>query len=234
MVRDYASLDGLKKATQILIGAVMVAEVLTTLVEANVLKVGAALAAGTAGYAEADVHDSFAQPVYISFLAAYILAGIVFLVWVHRANKNLHAIGITDMQFSPGWAVGWWFVPFMNLVRGHTIVKELWQGSHSPGTSVGPDSPFPKMIDYWWGAWLLSGILSRISARIVSNDNPTLDQFRYSAYLAITASIFGLAAGWIAIKLVGAISDAQAVKRQRMRSEVHASSPPPDIQPPVA
>ncbi|QYO65100.1 DUF4328 domain-containing protein [Leptolyngbya sp. 7M] len=42
---------------------------------------------------------------------------VLFLVWLYRAHKNLFSLKPTHLDFSPGWAVGWWFIPFLNLVR---------------------------------------------------------------------------------------------------------------------
>lgn len=39
---------------------------------------------------------------------------VVLLVWVYRAAKAGAALGI-PARHSPGWAVGWWFVPVVNL-----------------------------------------------------------------------------------------------------------------------
>ena len=47
------------------------------------------------------------------------------LMWVHRAYRNLPALGARDMAYSPGWAVGWWFIPFLNLVRPYQVVREI-------------------------------------------------------------------------------------------------------------
>ena len=235
MVRDYQPLDSLKKAVVIAIGAVMVGELLTVYAETNLLRVTSALAAGTAGPAEAQAHDELSVPIYLLYLLLYVIAGILFLVWVYRSNKNLHQMGMTDMQFVPGWAVGWWFVPFINLFRGHTIVKELWEGSHSQTLQVSDAKKAPKLLDYWWAGWLISGILARISGRLISGDSPTLDDFKNSAYLGIVASVASVLAGFLAIRIIKTISDAQATKRQQIRRDLHSSTPTPpttDLEPP--
>jgi heme/copper-type cytochrome/quinol oxidase subunit 2 len=66
-----------------------------------------------------------------SMPVAYALIGIValfhiplgiativfFLIWEYRAYKNLSALNAQNLEHSPGWAVGWWFIPFANLVK---------------------------------------------------------------------------------------------------------------------
>jgi hypothetical protein len=236
MVSNFQPLDGLKKALVVGIGAVMVVELLAIYVEANLIKVTSAIAAGTAGPQDAIAHDEMSMPIYLFYILVYVVAGTLFLVWVNRSNKNLHAIGMTDMQFSPGWAVGWWFVPFINLVRGHTIVKELWEGSDSPSLQVSDAKKAPQLLDFWWGAWLISGLLARISGRMVNGDSPSLDDFQNSAYLGIAGSLVSLVAGYLVIRIVSAISEAQSNKRRQIRRDAHASAPAPpaqDIEPPA-
>src|SRR5690349_16122694 len=37
---------------------------------------------------------------------------IPFLIWVHQTYRNLSALGAQDLTYSPGWAVGYFFIPF--------------------------------------------------------------------------------------------------------------------------
>lgn len=51
---------------------------------------------------------------------------IVFLIWLYRSHKNLYALRPTALNFSPGWAVGWWFVPFLAFYKPFQVVREVW------------------------------------------------------------------------------------------------------------
>src|SRR5262245_43754329 len=72
---------------------------------------------------------------------------IVFLVWEHRANSNLRPLGVLDPEFSSRWAVGSWFVPFLNLVVPFQIVRYIWRKSHPDTVKANVGS----------GAWNYSG-----------------------------------------------------------------------------
>lgn len=61
-----------------------------------------------------------------------LVIAIVWLIWQHRAQKNLEGLGATWLRFTPGWAVGWWFVPFANLVKPFQTMRELWKASGDP------------------------------------------------------------------------------------------------------
>ena len=47
----------------------------------------------------------------------YIFAFVTFLMWLHRGYTNLPALRSDSTEFTPGWAVGWWFIPFAYLVK---------------------------------------------------------------------------------------------------------------------
>src|SRR5438105_10172089 len=49
----------------------------------------------------------------ILFLIATI---VVWLIWQYRTHANLRALGAGNLRFAPGWVVGWWFIPFANVV----------------------------------------------------------------------------------------------------------------------
>ena len=66
------------------------------------------------------------------YLATFLATVVVFCMWVYRANKNSHGFGARGMKFSPGWAVGWYFIPFLCLWKPFQSMREMWQVSQ-PG-----------------------------------------------------------------------------------------------------
>ena len=81
-------------------------------------------------YAVADANDSRQAIVGLLYLAIYLVTVVVFLMWQYRVRKNADDIGTTGLRFSPGWVVGWWFVPIMNFFRPYQVMKELWQSNY--------------------------------------------------------------------------------------------------------
>lgn len=74
-------------------------------------------------------------------LAAYLISGVFFLIWIYRVHRNLPALGVRRPRFSPRWAVGWFFVPILNLFRPYDVVRELWKESNP---DVGKVSRIPR------------------------------------------------------------------------------------------
>lgn len=67
------------------------------------------------------------------------------------------------MTISPGWSVGWFFVPFANLVKPYEGVKETWRASHQTGGLY--EEAESELLPWWWGLWLLTNILSTAGAQ---------------------------------------------------------------------
>ena len=55
---------------------------------------------------------------------ALIVTGTVFIVWTRRVYRNLAPLG-TSPRFRPGWAIGGWFVPVLNLWRPKQILNDV-------------------------------------------------------------------------------------------------------------
>jgi hypothetical protein len=93
-----------------------------------------------------------------------LVEGIFFLIWVHMANRNAHALGASGMQFTPGWSVGWFFIPVANLWKPYQAVKETLRASRSPRNWF--NQPSDMLVDIWWTLWLMSIVFDRISTTL--------------------------------------------------------------------
>jgi heme/copper-type cytochrome/quinol oxidase subunit 2 len=62
---------------------------------------------------------------------------VVFLIWQNRAAKNTLALNTNSLSISPGWAVGWWFIPFASLVMPFLSINEINNGS-KPENAIDP------------------------------------------------------------------------------------------------
>ena len=60
----------------------------------------------------------------------FVATVVLWCVWQHRAQQKAIVLAGGGLRFTPGWAVGWWFIPFANLVKPFQTVRELWEASH--------------------------------------------------------------------------------------------------------
>lgn len=94
-------------------------------------------------------------------LFAVILAShILTLTWIYRAHANLRQATPDGLEFTPGWAVGWYFVPIANLFKPYQAMRELWASSQGYSDRYGDEAP--RTIKLWWGFWIAGGLLSNI------------------------------------------------------------------------
>ncbi len=97
----------------------------------------------------------------LAVLFTLLGAGVFFLIWIHRASSNLKGLGRVGMRNTPGWCVGGYFVPILNLFQPMQAMKEIWQASDPKavqGSWFASDST--PLVGVWWGFWLLTGVIS--------------------------------------------------------------------------
>lgn len=161
-----------------------------------------------------EVLEIDAQTVLIRlalFLVVFLTA-VSFLAWIYRAHKNLRALGATDLKYSPGWAIGGFFIPFLNIVRPYQVVSEIWRAS--AGETRWSDgaawiyAQTPIFIAVWWGSWLTLGLLDSLAAFTVFGALGG-DQLLVATRYRIFYYIVGVASAALAITVVQKINSRQ-------------------------
>jgi hypothetical protein len=106
----------------------------------------------------------------LATLTALVGCCVVVLKWVYRVNLNAKVLA-PDKTISPGWAVGWYFVPFAALWKPYQAIRETWQISANP--KAWRSAPYPVLLRQWWALWIISNILSNVSFRLsIEHDLP--------------------------------------------------------------
>ncbi len=128
--------------------------------------------------AEAESLDSLAGLTGVAQFLIYLGAAIAFLTWIYQAYKNLQRLQIAGLSYSPGWAVGWYFVPVLNLFRPYQVMQEIWKASDSGALSQSSESWKWKrgalLLSAWWALWIAGNLISNIlfSRSLRTNDMP--------------------------------------------------------------
>lgn len=123
-------------------------------------------------------------------IVALLVAGVVFLVWLHRVFRNLDGpLAVRGLEHTPGWAVGWWFVPVMNLLKPKQIVDEAVRASRL-GTASGARADEAPLVVLWWAAVIVSGVLIRVGNAIGGTTaNLTAARTGLAVHMASDASL---------------------------------------------
>ena len=79
------------------------------------------------------------------------VTGIMALVWIYRAHLAARRDESRSISVSPGWAVGWFFVPIANLWKPYHAMWQLWRYQHPTGGRM--------LLRCWWALWLASSVV---------------------------------------------------------------------------
>jgi hypothetical protein len=144
---------------------------------------------------------------YLGYVAAMVLAILMVARWIYCAHANLRDAGIQELEFTPGWAVGWYFVPIANLFKPYQAMRELWTACHGEDNHFGGEAPAEAKV--WWSNWLVGNIISGIGTRIslIAGGDSETKAIGYVIDVASTALL--MIAAFFLIKLVKEITHAQ-------------------------
>ena len=133
-------------------------------------------------------------------------------MWIHQASKNLVALGVHYQRFSPGWAVGWWFVPVMSLFRPYQVMKEIWRGSY-PDIGIGDQAawrnvPVSSLLGWWWAALLLHGWVLNVGIKLFIRGE-TVSQVITADWIFVVGDVIEIMASILVFALVWQITSNQ-------------------------
>lgn len=178
--------------------------------------------------AEVEANDNRQGIIGVFQLVAYLTTVILFLMWIHRAHKNLSAFGARHLKYSPGWAVGWFFVPFLNLVRPFQVVKEIWGASDSnlEEDNFWRTTAASPLIGWWWALFLISTFADNFAARLYGSGE-TISELLTGSWVMLVSDGLYVPAALVAILLVRAIDAMQEEKSTRIaRLDLLPNNPP--------
>lgn len=170
---------------------------------------------------DVEANDARIQLVAILTLLVLVATIVAFLMWFHRSHKNLSSFGVPGLDYSPGWAVGGFFVPFLNLIRPFQVMREIWKASDPEADPQIPHSwqysSTSPLIAAWWGTWILSNILGNFAGAI-SGDAGTVDSLLSITYVSITSNAVNLVPAALLILLIRAVDRRQQEKYERLKA----------------
>jgi Domain of unknown function (DUF4328) len=178
--------------------------------------------AETAGitFAEAEANDDRQALIGIGWLLLFVVSGIIFIAWFYRSYKNLRPLGVDRTRYSPGWAIGSWFIPLANLWIPKQIANDIWRGTEptdNPRIIMSPQDPIPAFLTFWWISWIVIGVLNfRISFSFETSDPPTLDSLQRDSQIQLANIAVWALAALLAMKVVRDITARQEERAARL------------------
>jgi hypothetical protein len=132
----------------------------------------------------------------------------------------LPSLGAVGLEFSPAGAVGWYFVPFLNLFRPYQVMREIHNGSDR-GVWVEFGAGWrrrnaPVVVKTWWVLFLLMNFLGNALARAgLYADTP--GAFKFAAVASVIDNLITIAAALAAIWLVWSVTNKQEFLADQIR-----------------
>jgi hypothetical protein len=141
---------------------------------------------------------------------------VLWLVWQYRSHANLRALGAGNLRFTPGWAVGWWFIPFADFVFPYLTTRELVKAS-DPASGVADWSARRTLalIGFWWATGLIRIFVGWI-ATVTNRKAIVVGQIVHGDTVALVGFVVEIAAGILAMLLVREVGRRQSAKFARV------------------
>jgi hypothetical protein len=144
-----------------------------------------------------DAHD--AVGVVMSIVSVLNLTVFVlFVIYLFRAVTNTELWNVTKERWTPGWAIGGWFIPFANFVIPFLVVLETWRRSDPDVRGGAKARASTGLLWCWWLAFAIGFLLIQIDP----NDDSTFDEVKNRDGLGIAGAALLVASAVLMIVLV--------------------------------
>lgn len=226
----FRSGHGRAMVVTFLLGANIVVSLLGAF--STLAKIATGVASQIPNEEELTVFDFVELGFGLIYIFVYFSTVVAFCLWLHRAYKNLPALGNPKpiINYSPAWAIGSFFVPFVNLIIPFRAVRETWAKSDPAApfdNYVAPSEPSaPLVMNGWWAFWLISNFVANASLRVwMRADTPGM--FYLEAWLDLFSDLLTIPAAIFAIFVVREIDRRQEDRSRRVVYAPQAPPPPP-------
>lgn len=136
----------------------------------------------------------------------FVVSGILILKWIHRANYNARQLGATDMAFTPGWSIGWYFIPIANLWKPYQAIKEIWKASSDPLNWK--TQSVSSMLPWWWFFWIVSNMFGNASFRLVMRAEE-INELIAANVVTQLSDVTGIPLSFIVIGIINKVHEMQ-------------------------
>jgi Domain of unknown function (DUF4328) len=165
--------------------------------------------------AEATTNDDRQGTIGLVQLVLVIAAAVVFIRWMHAAYRNIYLVAPGERRYSPGWAIGSWFVPIMNLFRPKQMVNDIWRAGGRDAADAQPGA----LPLGWWLLWVLSSFIVNFAARSYMRAD-TAEEIKTGTILYLVSDAMSVVCAILAIVIVRKGTD-------RLDAKAAAVPPPP-------
>ena len=146
-------------------------------------------------------------------LLGLIATAILFLRWTYLTNRNTELLTTAKRQHSPGWAVGWYFIPVVSFWKPYLARKETFRASNPAFTDNWQQTPVPQLVSLWWLTWVMWNV-GAIYVSNISSRAETFEEILVASQLAMASDVLDVALGLVGVFLVGKLHEQQNEKHK--------------------
>lgn len=161
---------------------------------------------------ESDMRQQF---MGITGIILFVVTTVFFLTWVRRAGKRTRQLGAEGLKIGDGWAIGWYFVPIMNLWKPYQAMVEIYRSSIDPANWQ--SSKRDGLLPLWWGLWVASNVLGQFLLRTAFSED--LDDIILSSYATLGSDVLNVALCLTFLPILKTIFESQNATEARLRRE---------------
>jgi hypothetical protein len=180
--------------------------------------------------AEGQASDDRLRAIATIIGLVLIVLVVLWCMWQHRSQANLKALGAANLKYTPGWAVGWWFIPFAFWVVPYRTMRELWMASDPDAGSIDWQvKRATSLLLLWWLAWLcFTTVFPSIALSIApSKFDGVVHHYVLRDMWLLARDVTTIIAAFLAIVLVRQIDARQQAKFQKLSSWSQGMAPSP-------
>lgn len=146
----------------------------------------------------------------LPWFVLWLIILILYSGWVHRSYTTLVKQQVQGLEQSPAWAVGWNFIPIMNLFKPFINMKEIYRATfYAEKDSIDwKHDSTPSYFLLWW-IFLLIGIITFINWFQVGK---TIYFLQIDTWLSIISSISFIIAGFMLLNIMKKITTKQMAR----------------------
>jgi Domain of unknown function (DUF4328) len=153
----------------------------------------------------AESNDAREQIIGFIAIGLYLVTAIFFSIWTVRAHHNVRHFGTRRLTITPGWAIGYFFIPIFNLFRPYTAMSELRRASEMPQDWMERSS---GIVPLWWTLWIVHAILGRV-VNAYARSAQDIQAFIELTWMQITTEILYIPLAIVAILMLRDIQSQQ-------------------------
>jgi len=120
-----------------------------------------------------------------------VAAFTTFVAWVYVTFRDLAQQGART-RYQPGWALGGFFVPLLNLIWPYLVVRDAWRAAaglrQQAGAGGSAQRPTPLVVKLWWALMMITVVIGAVGGKAVMPGRMELSAILVAWYVGAAAS----------------------------------------------